>query len=81
MTPIIYQSFGQGYSVIGMLVLSNFTLPKVGGSGHIIIQSGSVAYYKNTLPVVYWAYRGGRGILFYIKIEELKDNSQSAQLK
>jgi hypothetical protein len=37
-----------------------------------------MAYYRDTLPVVYQAYRGGWGILFYIKIEELKDNSQLA---
>ena len=56
---IIYQSSGQRYGVIGMLILSNFTLPKVGGSGHIIIQSGSVAYYKDALSVIYQACGGG----------------------
>ena len=74
-TLIIYQSSGQGYSIIGMLILSNFTLPEVGGSKYIIIQSGSVVYYRDTLLVVYQACGGGWEILFYIKIEELKDNS------
>jgi hypothetical protein len=37
-----------------------------------------MAYYKNTLLVVYQAYKGGQEILFYIKIEELKNNSQLA---
>ena len=78
-TPVIYQSSGQGYGVIGMLALGDLTLPEVGGSGHTTIRSGSVAYYRDTLPVVYRACGGGRGILFYVKIEESKDNSQSAQ--
>ena len=64
-----------------MLALGDLTLPKVGRSRYITIRSGSVVYYRDTLLVIYRAYRGGRGILFYIKIEELKDNSQSAQLK
>ena len=64
-----------------MLVFSNLTLPKINRSGYITIWSGSIVYYRNTLSVVYWAYKRDQGILFYIKIEELKDNNQSAQLK
>jgi hypothetical protein len=57
--PVIYQSFSQGYSIIGILILGNLTLSKVGGSGHITIWSDSVVYYRDTLLVVYQAYRGG----------------------
>jgi len=61
-----------------MLILGDLTLPEVGRNGHITIRSGSVAYYRDALLVVYWACGGGQGILFYIKIKESKDNSQSA---
>ena len=51
--PIIYQSSSQRYGVIGILIFSDLTLPKVGQSGHTTILSGSMVYYKDILLVVY----------------------------
>jgi hypothetical protein len=66
--PLTYQSVAPGYSAIGILALGTLQLPEIGESGRREIESGSVAYFRGSDPVVYRSCGGGRGILFYISI-------------
>lgn len=64
--PLKYEYTALGYGVVGILALGPLHLPDVGDSRGVSISSGSVAYFRDNLPVVYKSC-SGRGILFYIK--------------
>jgi len=64
--PMRFPSSALGYGIIGILALGPLQLPEIGESGPIQIETGSVAYFRDSSPVVYRACGGGRGILFYI---------------
>ncbi|TGO43912.1 hypothetical protein BCON_0735g00020 [Botryotinia convoluta] len=66
--PLKYSSSAAGGGIFGILALDNFQLPEIGDSGSKKIQSGSVAYFRDSDPVVYRSCGGGRGILFYISL-------------
>jgi hypothetical protein len=63
--PMRYASSALGYGIIGIIALSDLDLPEIAGSGPNRIPSGSVAYFRDSSPVVYRASKG-RGIMFYI---------------
>jgi hypothetical protein len=60
-----YRSSALGFGIIGIIALGALNLPEIAGSGPITIESGSVAYFRDSSPVVYRACKG-RGIIFYI---------------
>lgn len=64
--PMSFPSLALGYGIIGIIALGDLHLPEIGDSGPIMIESGSVAYFRDLSPVVYRACGGGRGILFYL---------------
>jgi hypothetical protein len=64
--PMRFPSSALGYGIIGILALGILHLPEIGESGPTVIESGSVAYFRDSSPVTYRACGGGRGILFYI---------------
>ncbi|TGO91200.1 hypothetical protein BPOR_0035g00010 [Botrytis porri] len=66
--PLKYSSSAAGGGIFGILALGNLPLPEIGDSGSKEIQSGSVAYFRDSDPVVYRSCGGGRGILFYISL-------------
>ncbi|KAH8674383.1 hypothetical protein BGZ60DRAFT_270762 [Tricladium varicosporioides] len=63
--PMRYPSSALGFGTIGIIALGTLDLPEVGDSGPTRIESGSVAYFRDSSPVVYRACKG-RGIMFYI---------------
>ena len=60
-----YPSSALNHMTIGILALGTLVLPDIAGSG-LTIESGSVAYFRDSSPVVYRACKG-RGIMFFIK--------------
>lgn len=64
--PKRFPSSSLGYGTIGIIALGTLHLPELGDSGPAVIESGSVAYFRDSTPVIYRACGGGRGILFYI---------------
>ncbi|KAF7855373.1 hypothetical protein EAF04_010116 [Stromatinia cepivora] len=64
--PVIYGSSAAKGGFLGILALGTLKLPEIGDSGAKEIQSGSVAYFRDSDSIVYRSCGGGRGILFYI---------------
>lgn len=60
-----FPSSALGYGTIGIIALGTLVLPEIGNSGPTTIESGSVAYFRDSTPIVYRACKG-RGIMFYI---------------
>ena len=67
--PLRYDRSGPGKGVFGVLALGTVQLPEYGDSGRKVINSGEIAYFRESDPVVYSSCGGGRCILFYISIE------------
>jgi len=63
--PMRFPSSALGYGIIGILALGTLDLPEIGDSGPTTIESGSVAYFRDSTPIVFRACKG-RGIMFYI---------------
>jgi hypothetical protein len=63
--PMRYASSALGFGIIGIIALGNLDLPEIADSGPNQITSGSVAYFRDSSPIVYRA-SSGRGIMFYI---------------
>ncbi|KAH6714038.1 hypothetical protein BKA61DRAFT_55154 [Leptodontidium sp. MPI-SDFR-AT-0119] len=60
-----FPSSALGYGIIGIIALGTLQLPEIGDNGPATIESGSVAYFRDSSPIVYRACKG-RGIMFYI---------------
>lgn len=66
--PLRCPSSALGFGIIGIIALGNLDLPEIADSGSNQIPSGSVAYFRDSSPVVFRA-SNGRGIMFYIKTD------------
>ena len=65
--PVKY-TVPEEYGILGILALGTLQLPEIGDAGSKELESGAVAYYLASDPVVYRSCGGGRGILFQIRI-------------
>jgi len=72
--PIVYSDVstppkryisGVGRGIMGIIALGTLHLPKIGNNEPRTIESGSVAYYRDSTPITFSECKG-RGILFYI---------------
>jgi hypothetical protein len=64
--PMRFPSSILGVGIMGIIALGTLHLPEFGDSGPTVIESGSIAYFRDSSPVTYRACGGGRGILFFI---------------
>jgi hypothetical protein len=63
-----YDKSGPRNSVVGILALDIVQLPEYGDTSRKEIESGSVAYFRESDRVVYRSCGGRRGVLFYISV-------------